>query len=82
MVHAKAFVADTEFALTGTANLDVRSFFLNFEVASCFYSPKDVRWLTAWMDQLIEQATLYKEKPVGIGRSVIEGLVLLGAYQL
>ncbi len=41
MLHAKTMVVDDTMGLIGTANLDNRSFRLNFEVAAAFYD-KDV----------------------------------------
>ncbi|HEX3078864.1 MAG TPA: phospholipase D-like domain-containing protein, partial [Puia sp.] len=40
-VHAKTVVADGELAIVGSANLDLRSFELNFEVNSVIYD-KDI----------------------------------------
>ncbi len=37
MIHAKTLVVDDYFAAVGTANMDNRSFRLNFEVAAVFY---------------------------------------------
>ena len=37
MLHAKTMIIDDTLALVGTANLDNRSFRLNFEVAAAFY---------------------------------------------
>ena len=37
MLHAKTIVVDDTMALVGTANLDNRSFRLNFEIAAAFY---------------------------------------------
>lgn len=37
-IHAKALVVDGEFALVGTANLDVRSLSLNYETSVAVYS--------------------------------------------
>ena len=37
MLHAKTMVVDDAVALVGTANLDNRSFRLNFEIAAAFY---------------------------------------------
>ncbi|MCU0857953.1 MAG: cardiolipin synthase [Pontiellaceae bacterium] len=37
-MHAKAFVVDGEFAIVGTANLDVRSLHLNYETCVAIYS--------------------------------------------
>jgi cardiolipin synthase len=39
-MHAKALVIDGEFALVGTANLDVRSLRLNYETCLAVYSPQ------------------------------------------
>ena len=40
MLHAKTMVIDDTVAVVGTANLDNRSFRLNFEVAAAFYDAK------------------------------------------
>jgi cardiolipin synthase len=40
MLHSKTMTVDDTFALLGTANLDVRSFFLNFEVNVLMYGPQ------------------------------------------
>lgn len=37
MVHAKTMVVDDHFATVGTANMDNRSFMLNFEINAIFY---------------------------------------------
>lgn len=42
MLHAKTMVIDDTVAVVGTANLDNRSFRLNFEVAAAFYDAKVV----------------------------------------
>jgi cardiolipin synthase len=39
MLHAKTMVIDDTVAVVGTANMDNRSFRLNFEVAAAFYDP-------------------------------------------
>ncbi len=38
-VHAKTVVADGIVSIVGTANMDLRSFDLNFEIMSVIYSP-------------------------------------------
>ena len=43
MIHAKAVVIDDELALAGTANLDERSLFLNYELMVAFYERNAVR---------------------------------------
>jgi cardiolipin synthase len=37
MVHAKTMVIDGKMAIVGSANMDNRSFRLNFEIGACFY---------------------------------------------
>ena len=50
MVHAKTMVVDAELAVIGTANLDNRSFRLNFEVIAAIYD----REATACLARLFE----------------------------
>jgi cardiolipin synthase len=45
MLHAKTMVIDETVAIVGTANLDNRSFRLNFEVAAAFYDETIIRRL-------------------------------------
>ncbi|MCG8509715.1 MAG: phospholipase D-like domain-containing protein, partial [Rhodospirillales bacterium] len=40
MLHAKTVTIDDAFALLGSANLDIRSFFLNFELNVLLYGPE------------------------------------------
>ena len=49
MIHAKAVVIDDELALAGTANLDERSLFLNYELMVSFYDAKDVGQFSRWI---------------------------------
>lgn len=45
MLHTKAMVVDGTFATVGSANLDVRSFRLNFELVVVLYDPQTVHEL-------------------------------------
>jgi cardiolipin synthase len=47
MLHAKTIVVDDTVAMVGTANLDNRSFRLNFEIAAAFYDPGVIAKLSA-----------------------------------
>lgn len=82
MVHAKALLVDRSFALAGSANLDIRSLFLNYEVMSSFYSASDIDWLARWMETLRERSTQYQPHPAGPLKEILEGVILLGAYEI
>ena len=82
MVHAKLFVVDKTFAMAGSANFDIRSLFLNYEVMSCFYSKHDIDWLIRWIESIRDRSIRYHPRQVGIFKEIVEGMVLLIAYQL
>ncbi len=53
MIHSKTLAVDDFFAAVGTANMDNRSFRLNFEVSAVFYGPADAgRLVTHFMKDL------------------------------
>lgn len=82
MIHAKVFVVDKTLAMAGSANFDIRSLFLDYEVMNCFYSKHDIDWLIRWIESLSDRSINYHPRPVGIFKEIVEGLVLLIAYQL
>ena len=47
LLHTKAVVVDNRFALFGTVNMDMRSFYLNLEVSLALYSPDTVAAVAA-----------------------------------
>jgi len=51
MLHAKTMVIDDTVALIGTANLDNRSFRLNFEIAAAFYDKKIIDRMAARFEE-------------------------------
>lgn len=52
MNHAKAILIDESTAVWGSANMDLRSLFVNFEVAAVTYSPADAREVARWMREV------------------------------
>ncbi|WP_166246321.1 cardiolipin synthase [Paenibacillus turpanensis] len=54
--HAKAFVVDHMVASTGTANLDMRSFFSNFEVNAVLFDVEAIAQLAAAIEQDLEDS--------------------------
>ncbi|AEI36299.1 cardiolipin synthase [Francisella salina] len=57
MLHAKAVLVDSNIAILGSVNLDNRSLFLNYEIATFIYSPKQVKKLYTWAETVIEGST-------------------------
>ena len=53
MLHAKAIVFDDQLAVIGSANMDMRSLFLNYEVALYVSSPAQVAEVAAWVQSLL-----------------------------
>jgi len=60
MMHAKVAVIDDTLGVLGSANVDMRSFFLDYEIALLFTSPSEVQGLATWFD-----ATLGQARPLG-----------------
>ena len=82
MIHAKIVVIDDELALAGSANLDERSLFLNYELMVAFYSSTEVERFARWIEVQRTASTLYRPHPAGILREIAEGLLLWLAFQL
>ena len=81
MLHAKALLAD-DLALAGSANVDLRSLFLNFELGCLFHSSADSAALADWLTRLDALTVEHRPAPVRWGRGLVEGLVLLAAFQI
>ena len=82
MLHAKAVVIDDGLALAGSANLDARSLFLNYELMTAFYREADVRRFAEWIGREQASARAYRSREPGFLRDLSEGLVLWLAFQL
>jgi cardiolipin synthase len=61
MVHGKAMVVDDTVAYIGSPNLDMRSFFLNYEDALFLYGKEEIGQVREWI------ATLSAECPDALG---------------
>jgi cardiolipin synthase len=53
MMHSKGMIVDDHIGLLGSANFDLRSLFVNFEVGVFVYSEPEVRAMRAWAQELI-----------------------------
>jgi cardiolipin synthase A/B len=56
LLHTKSIVVDKEISLFGTVNMDIRSFWLDFEVTLCSYDPDFARQLRALQQKYIEDS--------------------------
>lgn len=70
-VHAKTLVADKQLAMVGTANMDIRSFDLNFEVNALIYDQDTAEELTSVFYEDLKHATKidpeeWKNRSMGI----------------
>lgn len=74
MIHAKAILFDEEGVMMGSANIDQRSLFLNYEVVSFIYSKKSIVVSEKWMKMLLEKCK-GQMKPAGRLRKIGENLM-------
>lgn len=67
MIHAKLLIVDGEKALSGSANFDMRSLFVNFEVGVVHSSQQDIEVFENWTGQIftrcIPAANVIKTTP-------------------
>jgi cardiolipin synthase len=56
LLHTKSAVLDREISLFGTVNLDIRSFWLDFEVTLCVYDPQFAERLLVLHQKYIEDS--------------------------
>lgn len=82
MLHAKAVIVDERYALAGSANLDLRSLYLNFELMTLFYARADIIKLAKNIEYLRVKTERWEPKPTTAASEILEGLVLMTAFQL
>jgi cardiolipin synthase len=82
MLHAKLAVVDDQLALAGSANLDSRSLFLNYEMMIAFHERDAVRGFGAWFEHECSSAQRFALRQPGLARDVAEGMVLWVGFQL
>jgi cardiolipin synthase len=77
MVHAKAIIID-DCSFAGSANLDIRSLYINFEAMLVLHSESDTARLAEWVDRLARQTRRWRPDQ-GIFRRVSEIVFRLAA---
>jgi cardiolipin synthase len=76
MLHAKVVVFDDQLAIIGSANMDMRSLFLNYEVALFVWSRPQVQEVALWVASL-ESQTQRGLPPPGWPLEIAENVVRL-----
>lgn len=82
MLHGKLVVVDDTLALAGSANLDARSLFLNYELMVAFHAAGDVQRFAAWFERERAGAQPYVAQRPGLARDIAEGTLLWVGFQL
>jgi cardiolipin synthase len=80
MLHSKIVTIDEEWSLVGSANMDVRSFSLNFEVTASIFDPAIARRLNDSFSaecRLARRVTLEEVEKRSYAVSIVEGLARL-----
>ena len=66
MIHAKAMIFDDVLAIVGSANLDLRSLLLNFEISCFLYSQAEIAEVQNWVNSLLPNcSTTLKKQSLG-----------------
>jgi cardiolipin synthase len=63
MMHSKAIIVDNRIGMLGSANFDLRSLFVNFEIGVLLYTPTDVAAMKTWAEALMKECRLARPDP-------------------
>jgi cardiolipin synthase len=75
MMHAKVLIADEALAVIGSANFDMRSLFLDYEIGVLLSDRESIDSLSRWYEALLgECGELVPARP---GRALVEGVARL-----
>jgi len=80
MLHAKVLSVDDRWILHGSANFDIRSLFVNFEIGMLHTSRNDAAYFRDWFERLLKDCRpfgLERELNPGWGRRLVEDITRL-----
>jgi len=63
MMHSKGMIVDDRIGLLGSANFDMRSLFVNFEIGVFVYSEPEVAAMRAWAEDLMAHSVPMPAEP-------------------
>jgi cardiolipin synthase len=81
MLHAKAILFDNSSTMLGSVNLDNRSLFLNYEVATFVYSEKVILDIERWMNKLLANSSIGTAN-ISTAKRILENSMRIIAPQL
>lgn len=73
MMHAKVTLIDHDLAIVGSANLDIRSLFLDYEIAVFIYTRPEIERFAEWFQRLLLDCDSRLKEP-GTLRALAEDL--------
>jgi cardiolipin synthase len=76
MLHAKLVIVDHDLAMVGSANIDMRSLLLNFEIMQFVYSQAEIAACEQWVLRLVRESKAGMSA-AGVVRELIEGITRL-----
>lgn len=82
MLHAKVIWVDGRVALVGSANVDQRSLFLNFEIGIFLHHKKDVDEIEKWIQSIGAQCRpliITSRDKLSLGKRLVEDFAYLAA---
>lgn len=74
MIHTKLLLFDDRLAVSGSPNLDMRSMYLNFEIALFHYSKPEIQAIEHWIRIHIPVCEAWTPKPLTLAREWTEGI--------
>lgn len=77
MIHTKLLLFDHTIAVSGSPNLDMRSMYLNFEIALFHYSPDEVQAVESWFEEMFNRCEPWQPKSLTLVREWTEGICRL-----
>ena len=82
MMHAKSVVIDDSWLLLGSANIDARSLFLNYELMVELRDPQAIDATLRWFNATASNAKPWEAPTTGVLRDLADGLLLWLTFQL